>query len=409
VPWGSIDGVVPDSYRTLLRTPVVGRALSTLLVARLLGPMAGLAVVLLTVSRTGSFAAAGLVSGVWVGVSGVGTLFWSRLVDRGRPRRVLVGTAVGSSAGLLALALVPTSSVPALIGLTALAAAASPPVIPTGRALWPVLLADEPSRSAMYSLEATLQELTFIVGPALAGAVAAAAGPAASVLVAAGLSLAGCAAFASTPGLDRVGHRDAARARGPDLLALSPLLVTGGLLICGLSMSEVAVIGTASRAGSANLSGLLLAVWSAGSLVGGLLGGARPARRGSVRRLLRLLPAVALTTFVLAPIHILPLVGAVLVLGGGLVAPTLGALYTLVQQRAPAGAVTQTFAALTLSAYVGAAAGASAAGSLVQVAGPGMAFLVAGLLPVAAAVLVGGTVARATAPARREATADASG
>ena len=383
----------PSAYRTLLRTPLVPRALGTLLVARLVGPMAGLAVVLLVVGRTGSFAAAGLVSGVWVGCAGVGCLLWSRLVDRGRPRLVLLTTAVASSAGLFALAAARTSSVPMLTALTAAAALASPPVIPTGRALWPVLLPGEESLSAMYSLEATLQELTFIVGPALAGAVAAAASPSASVALAAGIALAGCVAFAATPGLDRVAHRDAAALRPADVTAVLPLLATGALLVCGLSMTQVAVVAAASRAGSANASGLLLAVWSAGSLLGGLLSGGHPPRRGPESRLLWLLGAVAVCTAALAPIGGMVLLGAALAGAGALIAPGLGALYTLVQQRAPAGAVTQTFAALTMSAFIGAAGGAIAAGSLVQAAGPGAAFLAAGLAPMVAAAVVVSTVA----------------
>jgi MFS family permease len=381
--------VFPASYRTLLRAPVVPRALSTLLLARLAGPAAGLAVVLLVVGKTGSFAMAGLVSGVWVGCVGVGGLFWSRLVDRGRPRVVLLATAVASFAGLLALATVPTSAAPALAALTAAAALASPPVIPTGRALWPVLLADEQSRSAMYSLEATLQELTFIVGPALAGGVAAAASPSASIIVIASLSLVGCVAFTTTPGLDEVAHRDAPSVRPAALAGLSPLLVTGALLICGLSITEVAVVAAASRAGSVNSSGLLLAVWSAGSLAGGLVSGARPSRRGPATRLLWLLCLVAASTAGLAAIGDMVLLGVALVVGGALVAPALGAIYTLVQQRAPAGAVTQTFAALTMFALGGAAAGAAAAGALVQAAGPRSAFLAGGLAPLVAAAVLG--------------------
>jgi MFS family permease len=385
--------------------PTVARALGTLMVARLTGPAAGLAVVLLAVSRTDSFAAAGLLSGVWVSGTGVGGFLWSRLVDRGSARLVLCGTAVGSFFGLLALAAVPTSSVPALVGLTAAAALLAPPVIPTGRALWPVLLPDEESRSAMYSLEATLQELTFIVGPALAGGTAALASPAVSIVVIGAAGMLGCLAFTTTPGLDRLAQRDAAGIRRADVVALAPLLVTGTLLVTALSITEVSVVGAASRAGSANSAGLLLAVWSAGSLVGGLVAGARPPRHGPGGRLVRLLGAVAISTAMLAATGNLLLLGVLLVVGGALVAPALGSLYTLVGQRAPAGGVTQTFAALTMFALAGAAAGSTAGGALVQTAGPDLAFLVGALAPVVAALVIAGTVRRPV-PRRRPATAD---
>jgi len=45
--------VLPAAYRPLLRTPAVGRALATSVLARVGQPAGGLAVVLLAVDRTG--------------------------------------------------------------------------------------------------------------------------------------------------------------------------------------------------------------------------------------------------------------------------------------------------------------------------------------------------------------------
>jgi len=398
--------VIPRSYVELLRSRHVRRALTTSLLARVAMPTAGLAVVLLVVERTGSYASAGLVSAVWVSGAGLGGLVSSRLVDRGRsPRRVLLTTATLSAAGLVALALVETSSTAALAGLTALAALAAPPVIPSARALWPVLLPDPDSRSSMYSLEATVQELTFIVGPSLAGAAAAVASPSLAVGLAAALCAAGVAAFSGTPGLDRLSGGDRAPVRRSDLLPLLPLYLTGGLLICGLSWVEVGVVGAAGAAGSTATAGVLLAVWSAGSLLGGLVGGARPARRGHARRVLVLLSAVALSDLVIAASRGLLLLGVVLVLAGALVAPALGGIYSLVQQRAPAGAVAQTFAGFTVSALGGAALGSALAGAVVQAHGPAAAFvLAAGPPALAALVVVVGLLRR---PARLEVSAAA--
>lgn len=391
--------MIPRSYGLLLRTPHVSRALGTSLLARVGMPTAALAVVLLVVERTGSYAAAGLVSAVWVVGAGLGGLVSSRLVDRGRsPRRVLVAAAALSAAGLVALSLADTSSTAALAGLTAAAALTAPPVIPSARALWPVLLPDPASRSAMYSLEATVQELTFIVGPSVAGAAAALSSPALGVQLAAAISLAGVAAFATTPGLEGLAARDGARARRSDLVPLLPLYLVGALLICGLSWVEVGVIGAAGAAGATAAAGVLLAVWSAGSLVGGLLGGARPARRGHARRLLVLLAAVAAANLVIAASRGLLLLGVLLVVAGALVAPALGGIYALVQERAPAGAVAQTFAGLTVSLLGGAALGSALAGAVVETRGPATAFALGAVPPALAALVVAATLRRSTAP-----------
>jgi MFS family permease len=392
--------VTPTAYRTLLATPHVRRALLTSLAGRAAAPMAGLAVVLYVVGRTGSFAAAGLISAVWTAGAGVGGLVSSRLIDRARPRAVLVATAAGSAAGTVALAAVHTSSLPVLAAVAGSAALLWPPLVPATRALWPVLLPDEAARSTMYSLEATLQELGFIAGPVLAGAVAAAASPALAVALSGLVSLVGVAAFATTPGLAALAQRDAPRAGPRALVGLAPLFLGGALLVAALSMVEVGVVGVASGVGAAAAAGPLLAVWSVGSMAGGVVGGALPVRRGRERRLLVLLGGLAVATAALAPVHRPVLLGVLLVAGGALVAPALAAIYALVQQLAPPGAMTQTFAALTMFLLGGSAVGAAAAGALVEASGPGAAFLVAAAVPVAAAATVAITLARSMARER---------
>ncbi len=52
-----------------------------------------------------------------------------------------------------------------------------PPVGASLRALWPRLFADAELRAAAYALEASLQEITFIVGPLLVALLTAAASP----------------------------------------------------------------------------------------------------------------------------------------------------------------------------------------------------------------------------------------
>jgi predicted MFS family arabinose efflux permease len=389
VPRGIIGPVLPASYRQLLHTPHVARALGTSLLARTGMPTAGLAVLLLVVHRTGSYGSAGLVSAVWVSGAGFGGLVSSRLIDRGRSvRRVLLTAAALSAAGLVALSLVETSSTAVLATLTAVAAVTTPPVTPSVRTLWPVLLAGSDVRAAMYSLEATVQELTFIVGPSAAGAAAAVFSPAQSVQLAAVITVAGAATFAGTPGLERLAAPAASKVRPSGLLPLVPLYLAGALLICGLSWVEVGVVGAAGAAGATAAAGLLLAVWSAGSLVGGLLGGARPARRGPARRLVVLLAAVAAAHLALAASRGLWPLGILLVLAGGLVAPALGGIYALVQERAPAGAVAQTFAGLTVFLLGGAALGSALAGAVVDARGPETAFALGALPPALAAFVV---------------------
>jgi predicted MFS family arabinose efflux permease len=387
--------VLPASYGSLLRTPAVGRALATSVLARIGQPAGGLAVVLLAVDRTGSYGVGGLVSAVWTVAGGIGLFVWSRLVDRGRSARtVLITTSLLSSAGLITLAAVPTSGVLVLAALTAAAAVFEAPVPPVTRALWPVLLSEPDARAAMYSLEATVQELTYIVGPSLAGAAAAAVSPAAAVVLAGAIELVGVLLFATTPGLHRVGSDTPARIRWAAIRPLLPLFAAGFLLVSGFAWVEVGIVGAAGSAGQIALAGPLIAVWSVGSMLGGLVAGARPPRRGPARRLVVLLAAVAVGHALLAAYPGLLVLGVLLALVGAVVAPALGGVYTLVERLAPAGAVTQTFAVLSVAFLSGAAAGSAPAGLVVQAYGPSLAFLLAAVPPGLAAVVVGVTIAR---------------
>jgi predicted MFS family arabinose efflux permease len=89
--------------------------------------------------------------------------------------------------------------------------------------------------------------------------------------------------------------------------------------------------------------------------------------------------------------------GALLVLAGALVAPALAGIYTLVEQSAPAGAVTQTFAGLAVALLGGSAAGSALAGVVVQAHGPAAAFLAGGVPPLLAAAVVAVTIVRRAA------------
>jgi MFS family permease len=165
-------------------------------------------------------------------------------------------------------------------------------------------------------------------------------------------------------------------------------LLAYGLVIGGLSFAEVAVIASANDAGTPAAAGVLLAVWSGGSLLGGLVAGARPPRRGPGRRLLALLASVSAATAALALAPGLVLLGAGLMAAGALVAPAFGAVYRVVQELAPAGAVARTFAALTTAGLAGAAGGAAVAGAVTEAGGPRAAFLAGALTPALAALLV---------------------
>src|SRR4051812_7029058 len=170
-----------DRYRAVLRAPGVARLLVTSLIARMPNGMSSLAILLL-VTREHGYAAAGVVTGVYVAAAGASNLVLSRAADRFGARRVLVPAAVGYALGTVALALVPGDLYWAQLVVAALTGLSSPPIVSVVRGLWPRILEAEQAQ-AVYGLEATAQELIFIVGPALVALVASLAGAAAALVL----------------------------------------------------------------------------------------------------------------------------------------------------------------------------------------------------------------------------------
>ena len=159
-----------------------------------------------------------------------------------------------------------------------------------------------------------------------------------------------------------------------------------GALGVVFSAVQVGVVAATSELGAAGAgSGPLLAVWGAGSLLGGLIatrmgGGARSAAGVSL-----LLAALTVGHASLAVVATSTLgMGVVLLLAGATIAPTEASVYAIVDGVAPAGTLTESFAWLATAAAVGEALGAAAGGSLVASAGPVSAFALAGAAGVVA-------------------------
>jgi MFS family permease len=392
----------PNGIRALQGAPGATRLLVVSLLARI--PLAALGVVLLVHARelTGSYAAAGVVTGAYAVAFAASGPLLGRLVDRRGQARVLIPAGAVSAMALTALAVLPADvGVLGLAGVAALAGASTPPLGPALRALWPRLLDGRERVHAAYALESGLLELTYILGPPLLLVVAAWSSRAA-IEVCGVLLLAGSVAFALQPAPRawRGGpahHRapgSALRAPGLRTLALATLLV-GALL----GAVEVAVTATAAEVGSTGLTGLLLGLWGLGSLVGGLAAAHRGPARDPGRALVVLAAALAVAhvPLALAGAHLVAL-GALLVLAGAVVAPVFAAMHGMIDAVARRGTTTEAFAWVTTSIGGGIAIGAPLAGWLTDAVGPSAGFMAAaaaGMLAAAAVALRVGTLPRA--------------
>lgn len=384
-------------FRTTLQTPGVARVLITSLVARLPLGMSSLGILLL-VTRHHGYARAGLVTGLYVAAGGVSNIALSRAADRYGARAVLTPAALGYATGMTVLGLVPQTAYGAELVVAVLSGLSSPPVVSVVRGLWPRIL-DPVQAQAVYGVEASLQEIVFIAGPALVALIAAAAGAPAAVIATGALGLAGTLACVASPALRNVPRataaRDRRRLRG---VGLPAYMLAGFALVLTFNMTEIGVVAFVSGRQASATSGAVLAAWSLGSFVGGLWFGAGSSRVDDLAVLRGLLTvAVGCAIAAAAPGAI---VLAVLLFGGGMaIAPALARLYSRIGAVAPEGASTEAFSWVAVGLLAGASVGAALGGVCVQHVGARATLLVSAAAPaLVAAGLVGWARARVHAP-----------
>jgi len=155
--------------RAVLGAPGTG----ALLFARTLGSlpvgMVPLGIILLLRASGRSYALAGIADGAFA--LGVATMQppLGHLIDRLGMARVLVPLALAFSSVLVALALSGSSGAPASVdvALALVSGACMPPLGACMRTLWPTLISSDALRPAAYAIDATLQEVAFVLGPPL--------------------------------------------------------------------------------------------------------------------------------------------------------------------------------------------------------------------------------------------------
>lgn len=380
------------------------------LLARLPDTMAVIALSFWARDAAGTFAWSGLVVGAYtIGMVLLGP-WLGRFADRYGPRRVLFPSGLAFAAGFATVAALPGSLWWLGVCVVACTGAAMPPVAATMRAALPKVVGGERLRLA-YTLEATMQEVTYIVGPGLSAVLVAFLGSRYALLGCGIMALGGVLWFASRPALAGAGAVDAGHTRlGTRRLLFHPgrggLILGMTLIVASFSAVELGIIAFAEHAGQRVLSGVLEMVWSLGSFVGGIVAGVVATRRGAVAWRRTLVVAVGTGACALAPD--VWWLGALLVAAGAMVAPSMAAVYERLGELAPEGGRTEAFAWISTAATGGAGLGAMAAGRLVASYGAHTAFaFAAGLcaLAVVAMVPARGT-AVPTAPAPEPGTAD---
>ena len=370
-----------DSYRRVLARPGAFPFSCAALVARLPISMVGLGIVLLVEERTGSYGLAGTVSAVFVLAEAAFAVLHGRWVDHFGQSRVLPVAISVFGAGLALMMLAVEHDWPRVLTyvFAAISGAALPQVGASVRTRWSHLLDDAGEKQTAFALEAVLDEVVFVVGPVLVTLLATSWHPVAGLTFALVSGVLGTFAFAAQRSTEPpAGRTSVARARAPMpwrlVLPLALACLTLGALF---GAAEVTTVAFAEEQGMRWAAGWLLAAWSFGSLVAGLVTGAIAWRSGPDARLRWGSAAMALAMVPLMFVSSVPLMAVVLLVGGLAIAPTMIGAMTMVEQGVPSGRLTEGMAILHTGIVAGVAPGASIAGFVVDHNGASAAYAVA--------------------------------
>jgi MFS family permease len=373
---------VLDSYRRVLSRPGAFAFSSAALVARLPISMVGLGIVLLVEQRTGSYGLAGTVSAVFVLAEAAFAVLHGRWVDHYGQSRVLPIAISVFGAGLALMMMAVEQDWPRAwtYAFAAIAGASLPQVGASVRTRWSHLLDSPGEKQTAFALEAVLDEVVFVVGPVLVTLLATSWHPVAGLTFAIVTGVVGTYAFAAQRHTEPPARRTSADAgtRSPMpwrlVLPLALVSLTLGALF---GSAEVTTVAFAEEQGMRWIAGWLLAAWSFGSLVAGLVTGAIAWRSGPDVRLRWGSAAMALAMAPLMFIHSIPVMAVVLLLGGLAIAPTLIGAMTMVEQGVPSNRLTEGMAILHTGIVAGVAPGAAIAGFVVDHHGASAAYAVA--------------------------------
>jgi predicted MFS family arabinose efflux permease len=379
-------------YRAVLERPGALRFSLAAMVARLPISIDSLGIVLLVTGLSRSYGLAGALAAAYTLANGGMSVVQGRLFDRLGQSRVL--PVVASIFGVAVVVLVSAleSGWPDAVAFVAAAAAgaAYPPVGSCVRARWSYVLTGRPlDVQTAYALESVIDEAIFMIGPTLGTVLATTWHPWAGLGMALVTGLTGSFYLASLVDSEpppQPQDRTAEARPGMPWVTVVPLTVVSVALGSMFAAVEVGTVAFSGEQHAKPFAGVLLALWSLGSLIAGLVSGNVQWRRPAVFRVEVGCVVLALVMLPMAFVDSMPVMGAALFVAGFAIAPTLIASMTAIEQTVPSHRLTEGIAILHTGISAGLAPGAALGGLAIDAHGASAAYVVAVVAGVVAAV-----------------------
>lgn len=386
-------------YRDLLRLRGVGKLVAVALIARVPHAMTGMIMTLHVVGPLhGSYAQAGVVSGVYTVGIAIGGPWRGRMVDRQGLRRALIPSILVESACWIA---VPFCSFGALVGVSLVAGAFMVPVFSVVRQSLGAMVPLAQHRSA-FALDSVSTELTFMMAPLLAVWIVDAASTNVALVV---LGVTTVGAGALLLWLNPPTRSEGATATAPTVAGQQGRLITPAVVVTlaatvaamiVLAGTDVSLVAALRESGRTSDMGWMFALWSVGSAIGGLVYGAG---RRSIHPLV-LVVVLAIAVVPAALVHDPVLLAIAIVVAGLPCAPTLSTINSALVRLVPEHRRGEVMGWSGTAMTVGTAMGSPLCGAIIDSRGASAGFMTAAVISgvVAVAGLLVLRIARASVP-----------
>jgi MFS family permease len=366
------------TYTAVLRAPGVIRVVISQLVARFPFGMMSLAFVMHIEHVHGSYAIAGIaLAAETIGAAISGPVL-SRKIGAWGVKLVILTAATLSGLAMVALAVFDSPPL-VMIVLAALVGLTSPPIQAAVRTIYPTLVPRK-QLTTLFSMDASAQEIIWVVGPLLATILAAQISTSFAILVMAALQVFGAIMFLSNPEIRKIVIPASTRKMGGVLKSKIVVvnIILGMLLIGSFSGVEV---GSVAILDNKALAGAVIAALSLGSLIGGVFLGPRARTRWALSKYLVII-LIGYGLVFINPTD--PLwMGICFFIAGIGIAPALGVLGAIVATSLKMSDTAEAYGWIATGQLMGFAAGAALAGIAIETVSPESALLIAAVFGVA--------------------------
>lgn len=381
-----------QKYVEFIRQPDVGALLLVALLTRMPVGMVGFSMLMFLRESMGNFALAGTAVGINFIAIAAAAPVQGRFIDRHGPRRLLVVTGFMQPLSLLAILASVKAQMPfpVVAFFAAMAGLFASPITTLTRTLWRHRFDRDEDRRTAFALDAVTIEINFTLGPALIAVILATWNATIAFAVAIAAVVAAIIVFLASPAL-----RYFKLETGVDRHLLGPLteprlwlvFVTTFGLTMGFGFMEVGYPAYGTGMSMPALGGVLLAINSMGSAVGGAIYGGVHFKAPVERQFACALALMVLPLFLHAVVPTTFLFACVAFLAGALIAPSIAAQSVLVSRLAPSRYATEAFTWSSTFIVSGIGAGMATGGAIVEAYGVRYSFATGAAIVAAMALL----------------------